>query len=292
MKIIQSYWSKPYEESISGNQMGGWCDKVFHYMSCALSCLKLSEFYSIELITDRKGKEILIDKIGLPYQSIKKEFDQLDYPTELWAIAKIITYNAQIEPFLHVDNDFLIWSPFPESIETADLCVQSIEKEHIHNDLFVTEILENLEYIPNAIIEQRKSTSYKHSINAGIIGGNDLTFIHKYSQEAIQFVEQNINNLRKLKHMGHFNVVFEQYLFYCMANQRKKKISYLLTDLKDPGYRELVRFRDIPNQSSYIHTLASYKKHFVIAEQVAQRLWYEYPEYFYRIHKLIEQNAI
>lgn len=292
MKIIQSYWSKPYEESRLGNQMGGWYDKMFHYMSCALSCLKLSEFYPIELITDRKGKEILIDKIGLPYQSVKEEFDQLDYPTELWAIAKIITYNMQLEPFLHVDNDFYIWKPFPESIETGDLCVQSIEKEHIHNDLFVTEISDNLEYIPNAIIEQRRNISDKRSINAGIIGGNNLAFIHNYSQEAIQFVEQNMGSLRKLKEPVHFNIVFEQYLFYCMANQQKKTISCLLTELKDPGYRELVRFWDVPNSSAYIHTLASFKKDYLIGEQIAQRLWYEYPEYFLRIQKLIERQAL
>lgn len=292
MKIIQSYWSKPYEQSRIGSQMGGWCDKMFHYMSCALSCLKLSEFYPVELITDQKGEEILVDKIGLPYKSVTKVFDTLDYPTELWAIAKIIAYDLQTEPFLHIDNDVYIWKSFPESIVNGVLCVQSIEETYIHNELFTAEIIENLEYIPNAIIEHRAGSSDRRSVNAGIIGGNDLMFIHEYAKEATRFVEQNAAYVRKLKELGHFNVVFEQYLFYCMANQQKKNISYLLTDLKDLGYRELVRFWDIPSRASYIHTLASYKRHYVIAEQVAQRLWYEYPEYFYRIHQLIEQNAI
>lgn len=292
MKIVQSYWAKPYEQSRIGSQMGGWYDKMFHYMSCALSCLKLSEFYPVELITDQKGEDILVNKIGLPYQSTIKALDFLDYPTELWAIAKIIAYDLQTEPFFHIDNDIYIWKPLPDFIVNGGLCVQSLEETYIHNELFTAETLDSLKYIPDAITKLRAESLDRRSINAGIIGGNDLTFIHEYAKEAIQFVEQNRTYLGKLKELGHFNVVFEQYLFYCMAHQQKKEISYLLTDLKDIGYRELVRFWDIPNQASYIHTLASYKRHYVIAEQVAQRLWYEYPEYFYRIHKLIEQNAI
>jgi len=292
MKIIQSYWSKPYEQSRIGNRMGGWCDKMFHYMSCALSCLKLSEFYPMELITDQKGEEILVDKIGLPYQSVVKVFDTLDYPTELWAIAKIIAYDLQTEAFVHIDNDVYMWKLFPDFITKGTLCVQSLEEIYIHNKLFTAEILDNMEYIPDSIIKQRAKSLDCRSINAGIIGGRDLTFIHEYAKEAIRFVEQNKDSWNKLKGLNYFNLVFEQYLFYCMAHQQKKEISYLLTDLKDTRYRELVRFWDIPNQASYIHTLASYKQHYIIAEQVAQRLWYEYPEYFYRIHKLIEQNAI
>lgn len=292
MKIVQSYWSKPYEKSVVGNQMGGWCDKIFHYMSCALSCLKLAEYYPVELVTDQKGKDIFIDKIGLPFRSVKDDLQNIDYPTDLWAIAKIITYSLQTEPFLHVDNDIYIWSEFPEYIVRSNLAVQSIEESYAHNRSYTEDIMDKFSYVPAAISKQKETGLEVNSINAGIIGGNNLSFIHDYGQEAVRFVERNLNDLDKLSNLKGFNLIFEQCLFYSMAKQRGEEIVCLLNEKMNLEYRELVRFWDVPGIRTYIHAISTYKEHYVIGEQIAQRLWYEYPEYFYRIQRLIEKKAI
>lgn len=292
MKIVQSYWSKPYDKSVAGNQMGGWCNKTFHYMSCALSCLKLSEFYPVELITDQKGRDILIDKIGLPFHWVKDDLHDLDYPTDLWAIAKISAYGLQTEPFLHVDNDVYIWSAFPEYVTESNLVVQSIEESYEHNRQYTEDIIKKFNYVPASILEQQKTNFEIDSINAGIIGGNNLSFIKDYSQEAIKFIEKNLPVLDKMSNIKGFNLIFEQCLFYSMAKQRNEAVSCLLNQKMNLEYRELVRFWNVPNVDTYIHAIASYKEHYIIGEQIAQRLWYEYPEYFYRIQRLIEKNAI
>lgn len=261
-------------------------------MSCALSCLKLAEHYPVELITDRRGKDIFMDKIGLPFQAVKDELENIDYPIDLWAIAKIITYGLQTEPFLHVDNDVYIWSEFPESIRRSNLAVQSIEENYAHNKLYTEDIINKFTYVPEVILEQRGNFLEINSINAGIIGGNNISFIHDYAREAIRFIEQNLNDLDALGNIKGFNLIFEQCLFYSMATRREEDITCLLNEKMNLEYRELVRFWDIPHVRTYIHAISSYKEHYVIGEQIAQRLWYEYPDYFYRIQRLIEKNAI
>ena len=63
-KIVQSYWSKAYKNSPNS----GWAFRETHYMSWALSCLQLKQFYDeIELITDSEGADLLINKLHLPY---------------------------------------------------------------------------------------------------------------------------------------------------------------------------------------------------------------------------------
>lgn len=292
MKIVQSYWSKPYEKSNVGDRMGGWCNKMFHYMSCAFSCLKLAERYPVEFVTDRRGRDIFVDKIGLPFQAVKDDLENIEYPTDLWAVAKIITYALQTEPFLHVDNDVFIWSEFPESIEKSNLAVQSIEENYAHNSLYAEDIIRKFDYVPEVILEQKKNRTVINSINAGIIGGNHLPFIHDYAREAIRFIERNLNKLDALDNLKGFNLIFEQCLFYQMARQQGEDIACLLNEKMNLEYKELVRFWDAPRFRGYIHAISTYKEHYVIGEQMAQRLWYEYPDYFYRIQQLIKANAI
>src|ERR1700749_4013895 len=105
MKIVQSFWSAPYlfskKESPGSRFNGGWPEKRFNYFSWALSCLQLSKFYTdVELITDSRGKDLLIDKMALPYTTVKVRLDELDrYDPGLWALGKILSYAQNDEPF-------------------------------------------------------------------------------------------------------------------------------------------------------------------------------------------------
>src|SRR5689334_19052327 len=111
MKIVQSFWSKPLYENKGIKPNGGWLDKRYYYMSRALSCLQLRKFYDeVELVTDRRGRKILLDVLGLPYTSVKEELDVLDrYPSHLLCAGKIFTCGLQQEHFIHVDEDVYIY---------------------------------------------------------------------------------------------------------------------------------------------------------------------------------------
>lgn len=291
MKIIHSYWSKPY--LISNENTGGWSNKIFHYMSCTLSCLKFREHYEIELFTDKKGKELFIEKLQLPYTKVHVVLDNLNkYSSDLWAIGKIYTYGKQTEPFIHVDNDVYIWAKLPLYLENAGIIAQHKEVDYPHNREFYTDVKNIFLYIPSSIIEFRKTEKRIIEINAGIFGGNNIEFISKYADEAFSFINQNLDSISLLKYKGMFNTIFEQYLLYCMAAIENEEISYLLNEEINSDFLGLADFWNVPNAKTYIHTVGYYKKHYQIGEQMAQRLWIEYPDYYYRIVKLMKNGEI
>jgi hypothetical protein len=97
MKIIQSFWTKPFLQSpdLQDSRMnGGWPARKYNYFSWALSCLQLCRYYqNVELVTDDLGKFILIEKLKLPYTSVKTELNRInDYNAGLWALGKICAY--------------------------------------------------------------------------------------------------------------------------------------------------------------------------------------------------------
>ena len=177
MKVIHSYWTKPYLSKENDN-IGGWSSNLFHYMSCALSCLSTNKFYDIELVTDNKGVELFIDKMQLPYSSVKVVLNDLDgYNTDLWALGKIYTYSIQDEPFLHIDNDFFIWDAFKTNILNANLVGQHLEIGYKHNELFFDDILTNLSYIPEVMLQRNIIDKGVLEVDAGILGGRNISFL-------------------------------------------------------------------------------------------------------------------
>jgi hypothetical protein len=61
-RIVQSYCSKAYQNTPNS----GWAFRESHYMSWALSCLQLKQFYDeIELVTDSEGADLLIRDHGV-----------------------------------------------------------------------------------------------------------------------------------------------------------------------------------------------------------------------------------
>jgi len=79
MRIIQSYWSKPFNMcKTNENARGGWCNPTFFYMSWALSCITLRRFYrNVELYTDQVGADLLINKLELPYTKVHVVLDKI-----------------------------------------------------------------------------------------------------------------------------------------------------------------------------------------------------------------------
>jgi len=287
MKIIQSLWSKPSSET------GGWSEKIFYYMSWALSCLKLKEFYkSVELYTDQKGKKLLIDTLQLPYDKVHVVLDDLnDYSPKLWALGKVYTYYLQNEPFIHVDGDIFIWDKFPDRIENAPLIAQHKEENYEHH-LSAARSLIGAKFDFNKAINPTNKTEI-NEVNAGILGGKNIEFFTIYTNEVFDFVKKNKNQIELSKEMEitYVNTIFEQYFFYQLALNNRIDIAYLFINKINPPFPQLVKFESLPYINTYIHTIAFYKKIFNVGANVAHRLWYEYPDFYYKILKIIENET-
>jgi hypothetical protein len=299
MKIIQTFWSgKSIDQNVIQHR-GGWLSPETHWFSWALSCLQLCQFYDeIELITDIQGKELLIDTLQLPYTKVVTDLEDClsGYPAELWALAKIKAYSLQTEPFLHVDGDVFIWQAFDNELVSQNIIAQNREVDKIN---YYERVMQQLEqhctYIPNEIRVERQKGGIIQSINAGVFGGSGITFFQNYSQKAFEFVDNNTSTWQNLDLKAYnVNVIFEQYLFYCLAQQQNKSISYLIDLEADFGttYEGFADFHAVPYQTKFIHTLGDYKKYPQIHQHLAKRLRQDYPDYYYRILQVCQKNEV
>jgi len=291
MKIVQSYWSRPSkfkDEGKFGRTVGGFLDERFHYMGWALSCLTLKKWYkNIELVTDSVGASLFINQLNLPYTSTSVCLDELNhYHPELWAIGKIKAYQIQTEPFLHIDGDIFIWKKLGNtSFHQKPLIVQNIDLDYPWYSEMMVAIEKNFEFVPTEIYDAYKIRKDFTAINAGIIGGNDLDFFQTYTQCAFEFVDRNLDCLKQIN-IGLFNNVFEQYLFYCLAQSQNKTIESLFNLKPHSEFTELMNFNLVPKIKTYVHLMGFAKKNIYACEQIEMRLKYEFPNYYAHFVKL------
>lgn len=278
MRIVQTFWSKPFweaERKKGLQQACGWCNPLYYYMSHALSCLSLRQFYDdVELYTDTAGKRLLIDELQLPYTEVHLLPEELDsYPSELWALGKVFVYRDQREPFLHVDNDVFIWQRFPDNIVQAPLVAQNYERDIAFNRANVINVMMIADNIP-PYMRRMKATD---EANVGIFGGTDTDFIRRYADEALRFATANVDKLSRLQYHYYFNTVFEQYLLTCLAASEGREITYAFDDVDD-HFSQMVRFNRVPSPQWYIHPCGPWKWAWWVGEAVASCLHDRFPE--------------
>ncbi|GMQ27327.1 hypothetical protein Aoki45_40100 [Algoriphagus sp. oki45] len=294
MKIVQTFWIDEGKDPLKDSF--GWCSAPYHLMSWALSCLQLHQFYEdLELITDRKGKELLIDQLQLPFKKVRVELDDLDLVPipGLWVMKKIYSYTLHEEPFLNVDGDVYVYAPFPSELLSSQLIAQNIEQDFDYYKELVGLVGNTFPFVPKPIKEQIDKKKEIQASNAGILGGKNHAFFKDYFQMVEQFITVNQDQIKALNPMQirDFNQLVEQYIFHCLSNDQGIEVNYLLDPVYDPSYMEVFgNFHHLPTKSSYIHTLGDYKKNGWVCDQLAHRLRLDYPDYYRRISDLFESD--
>ncbi len=295
MKIIHSFWSKPSLERglfrFQDRKMGGWLDKKYNYMSWTLSCLQFKKIYGyVELITDQNGYELFVNKLQLPYNNVEVKLDKFnDYHPDLWAVSKLFTYTLQDDPFLHVDGDVYVWKEL-EAIKNKPLIAQNEDINFNYYTDIWNDLVSNFKYIPSYMLNDYQNDSIIRSCNAGIFGGSDVSFLKEFALEAFDFLDKNKNSFDKVS-LGSTGLIYEQYLFSCLARLRKKDVTYLFQSMT-PSYEQLTLFSSIPLKRHYVHAVADAKKKIVICENLENRLRHDHPEYYYYIMELLEKHEI
>jgi hypothetical protein len=293
MKILQSFWS--CDKSLLKNSFG-WLSPQHHLMAWTLSCLKLHEHYEdLNLYTDTNGYEIFIKQLKLPYKTVQTTYDHIHKKHENnFAIAKMMTYAAQHEPFIHVDGDVFIWDRFNSELENAELIVQNLETGTTYYRHLMDALKQELTYLPDFLEEEMNKVSIP-SVNAGILGGNDIAFLNRYANAGLNLIEKNCPDEEKCNLSGNFNILFEQILFYALSNKENKKIGYLFDEtFEDYGYSK-AQFADlssVPQRHTYLHLIGGKKRDSEICELMSRTLFQQYPEYFYRIICLFKNEHL
>jgi hypothetical protein len=294
MNIIQSFWSKPFllnRKDQDSRFNGGWLNANFHYYSCLLSCLKFKEFYAaVTLFTDNAGKDILIDKLDIPYTSVNTSLEKINnYPSELWALGKILAYSLQESPFIHADMDVFIWEKFSNKFTNSEIIAQNIEINFPRYKEVLDIVLNNFKNIPSCLTQQYNQSKNIYAFNAGILGGQNIDFFKEYASIVFSFINDNLEALQQVN-TGVFNMIYEQVLGYGLAVSRSKKISFY-TQSANAAFTNLMKFHTIPKLSTYIHTVGYAKKSIYACEQIKYLLQYEFSkEYEHLNNELIRYN--
>lgn len=299
MKIVQSYWSKPCQTRTRSPYRHanacGWPDKRYNYFSWALSVLQFRTFYDkVELVTDRAGYELLIERLQLPYTDVKIVLDDLNgYHEDLYALGKIYAYAIQDEPFIHADGDVAIWERFDKDFEESPLLCQNKEQGDDYNRWYSQvffEVARNFQYYPKELDRSITKNGGIIAVNAGILGGSNIHFYKYYTKIAFEFIDRNFDRLSSIN-IKFFNTIFEQFLFYALAEERNEKLSLYKPDYVS-FWHDLTDFTGVPNRVKYIHTIGDRKKQKQIVESLEYHLLLNYPEYYFKIINLLRTNKI
>ncbi|WP_204344520.1 DUF6734 family protein [Psychroserpens algicola] len=277
-KIVYSLWTKP-----SGNILKNavnWHSPKAQLACLALSVLTSKAFFSeIELVTDSEGWEV-IKQLNLPFTSVKTILDDIpESQYDFWALGKIHAYKAQDKPFVHLDNDAILWKGLPKWALDAPIFVQNTEDKNWFKSAYASEIehaTSILSYFP------KNWNKTKEAYCTGIFGGTDLDFIQRYCKEALKFIndKRNADAWKTIENKGSYCIIFEQYILACLIQYYKKDTVFF------DKYLNKKRLRNL----GYTHIWGA-KNDKNIEAILLKRLKQEDPKTLERVLKLFKQKA-
>lgn len=296
MKIIQSFWSKPfiapYDNSYDSRAMGGFPLKRYFIYTWALSILRLREhFGEVHLMTDEAGKHLLIDTFQMPYTSFSTELNALDeMPSQFWCAGKLYVFANTHSPFLHVDGDVILGDSFDKSILAQPLIAEYHYEDKAKNYELILNHLKNNQSgyaLPpdlQAIISEPDFVY--NDYNHGIIGGNDVVFLNDFAHKAQNMIAANRDKvLAENVPISFMNCLTDQFSFYCMTKANDKKVALCIKEKFDStyDYQGEVLGQTTTN-FSFVHLHSNYKLHYY--EVPEQWLKHYYPETYNRINRI------
>jgi hypothetical protein len=313
MRIVHSFWSKPMLDDegiyLSNLSYGGWVNKQMFYYTYVLSALLVNKHYQgkTTLVTDKFGKKLLIDMLKLPYDEVIVELDYLNnYPKQFWALGKIYTYSLFNEPFIHLDYDFLLSKPFNSEFENADLVAYMDENDRnrqIHYKKCIDQYFVNYT-IPQSVeyyIRNHQNIAY----NAGVLGGNKVLIFKELWANSKEIINLNLNKIvtdvaQDIISFTMTNVVLEQYLFACIAHEKKINVACLhqnenlLSDESNFWLSEnnLPKYKAQYYPEQHIHMMGSHKARIDNAIDIERILCEVAPEYLSLISNLLIKQLI
>ncbi len=295
MKIVQSLWSKPlrYVGKDTKSNIAGWPHLKYFLFSWAYSCLKFREFYDqVELVTDTQGYRLLIEELELPYTDVSLALDDMEHLNGyFWPIGKLYAYGIQQEPFIHADGDVFIWRSLGDRLKGAALIAQHKEVNFEPYTKGMQALIKNDAQLPDVLVTDHANSEYITAVNAGIIGGQDIPFLKRFSAKSIDLALANERLLANGKiHPSRFAVIYEQYLFSAMAKAENKHVEFYWDD-DEVDYTKISGFQNKYSQKKFCHPMDRRKMEHTVYVELERMLRMEYPEQFNRIRIIMERYS-
>ena len=242
---IYSFWSKPMNDSYVG------FSSEKYLIECMTISVMLSRNYfsEVKLITDIKGKQLLIDKHKIPFTSVSTELEDAlsGIDKKHWSIGKIYACKLQKKPFIHIDTDVIWVKRPPDYLLTADACFQNTEHNYTQYPFLLNHAIENYNDRPN--YDWNKNIAYC----CGIIGFNKLDHLETWWEESLRYIEY-IDSYFKDEYStwGEMTcLIFEQFYILNICNINKYDVKFI---------SELEVDNDTATRLGYTHLIGSSKR--------------------------------
>jgi hypothetical protein len=300
MRAVWSFWSKPFHTSYGRI----WCKPLHHLLAWGLSVRTARRHFSeTVLITDKPGRTLLVDQLGLQFSKISTELERLnDVDPNWWSLGKLVAYSLQDRPFVHLDSDVFLWKRLPSHLLDAPVLTQhpegfgsddhSIYRPRDIEWAFAQQSLR----LPLEWEWTRSNRRYFPADNCGIVGGTHVEFLRYYARTAIDLITSadNAPAWSRLQDKCVYNIVLEQFLLSACAEFHAShrtsrfhgvRICHLFPTWKDafdPGCAARV---------GYTHLIAGAKSHASIGNRLEDRMRREDPTYYWRCESVLQHEV-
>jgi len=240
-KVVYSHWSKPAKDDSVG-----FNSKEAFSNSFRLSLLTSKQWADeVELVTDKKGYDLLIKDLKLPFDNVKIELDTLNkIDTRFWAIGKLHACMLQDKPFMHLDMDAFWFKKPPRHILNAEACFQNWETDE-YSHQYYRRLIYDCHETPE--LKMHKYVDFSkvvlNAVCCGFMGYNNLKHIPEWYDLALDY----INTAGKIADpMNVPSIMFEQYFISNLLKHYKVPITTLghkwvsEPEAKKYGYTHLI----------------------------------------------------
>jgi len=264
-RAVYSLWTKP----VDGETVG------FNSEQTLIECFTLSLHYSkkwfkeVHLVTDLKGKA-LVEKYGLKFDHINTDLEKVmdGVYQNHWSLGKIYACKIQDVPFIHIDNDVILFKPLPETFLQASAGFQNIETEE--QEQWYRLLLEHAEKNYLEKPTWFDCTRFK-AYNCGIILFNKLDILGEWWESSLNYIEYLDRSGFDYNH--HLScLIYEQFCIYSICQYYKYDVD-LLSFYGTPEQRNLGYLpKDLAEKLGYTHLIAACKRRPDIELKVRNRL--------------------
>jgi hypothetical protein len=295
MRAVWSFWSKP----LQARKNISWCSELHHLLAWGLSLQTARRHYpETVLVTDRPGKKLLIDQLGLPFVHVSTELERLaNVDPGWWALGKLLAYSIQDQPFIHIDTDAFLWKPLPRQLTESPVFALCPVFHANHSNLWPLEIERAFaDHGRKLPVEwewaRSRGSGFFREEACGILGGRHVAFLRHYADTAVGLVLNSdyAAAWSRLPDKMSLNTIVEQFLlgacidyhcFHPTSPYRGVKVKHLFPSV-EAAY-------DL-NQAArlgHTHLLGVTKSHPAVARRLEDRVRRENPDYFRRCERLL-----
>jgi hypothetical protein len=295
MRAVWSFWSRPFQ----ARKNIGWYSELHHLLAWGLSLQTASRHYpETVLITDRSGKRLLVEQLGLPFVHVSTELERLaEVDSGWWALGKLMAYSIQDQPFIHIDTDAFLWKPLPRHLtESPVLALCPVFYANDSNLLPLAIERAFAERGGKLPVEwewaRSRGNAFFREEACGILGGCHVAFLRYYAETAVSLVlnSDNAAAWSRLPDKISLNTMVEQFLlgacidyhrFHPASPYRSVNVKHLFSSVE--------KACDI-NQAArlgHTHLLGGSKSHPAVARHLEERVRRENPAYFRRCEQVL-----